>query len=288
MSTPRTRRIHFFLLGLALAILLVSNDLVAVAHLPPTMQTTTTVATVAGVPLRLMSWNSLFLNKDVAAFNQAITELQPDLIALQELGAPLTDNLRATWQEAYPYMELYPAATPAGMGIVSRYPFRTTTLPDFDEETGCNCQVVTVEIEGQTVTLINAHPWPPKIEFSFPHHWSNLLALNAVNQDPIFDQLLAQIAQVDGPLLVAGDMNTMPFQPNVQRLQSILTDTFVEAGSGLGYTFPADGTAYHLPSIPFMRIDYIFHNAAWRATTTNVDTITGSDHRYIIADLVLE
>ncbi|MCB0109116.1 MAG: endonuclease/exonuclease/phosphatase family protein [Caldilineaceae bacterium] len=280
------QRLRFFLSGLVLAFLLMNTGFVASAGLLPAGGTTTPT-TLQGTPLRFMSWNSLFLNKDVESFNSALVKLQPDVIAIQEIGSVLVDELAANWQETYPYMELYPTGTPAGMGIVSRYPFRTTTRPDFDEQTGCNCQIVTIDLQGKTITLINAHPWPPEIEFTVPHHWSNLLALNTVNQDPIFDQLLARIHAVDGPLLVAGDLNTMPFQPNVQRLQAILVDTFVEAGSGLGYTFPADGKAYNLPSIPFMRIDYIFHSADWYATATHVDAIPGSDHRYVIADLVL-
>jgi len=302
-------QLRFFIVGFVLAFFLMNTGFVATtgnagqtpAHAPASIPPNPAISNsaisnsaisnsaidVSGVNVRLMSWNSFFRNENVEGFRTALTERQPDILALQEVNSTLVDELTANWQEIYPYMALYPTGTPAGMGIVSRYPLHIVSLPDFDEETGCNCQVVTIEIDKTAITLINAHPWPPEIEFAMPRHWSNLLALNTINQDPIFEQLMAKIEQVDGPLLVAGDLNTMPFQPNVKRLQSILTDSFVEAGSGLGYTFPADGSAYNLPSIPFMRIDYIFHNQAWQAASTHVGVIHGSDHSYVLSDLIL-
>ncbi len=282
------QRLRFFLLGLVLAFLTTNVGVLSTTAPWRPAVTAVHAASVESTPLRVMSWNSLFVNKNPQAFHDALVTLHPDLIAIQEIGEPLVAELRANWQTVYPYMELYPTGTPAGMAIVSRYPFISTALPDFDEQSGCNCQVVTVDVAGTTITLINAHPWPPEIALTKPTHWSNLLGLNTTNQDPIFDQLLAQIDGVTGPLLVMGDFNTMPFQPNMARVAALLTDSFVEAGSGLGYTFPADGTNYGLPSIPFMRIDYIFHNIDWRAEESWVGTIDGSDHRYVIADLMLQ
>jgi endonuclease/exonuclease/phosphatase (EEP) superfamily protein YafD len=280
--------LRFLLWGLTLTFLATTTGVVSMGTLWHTTAAPLYAQPDGGTQLRVMSWNALFLNQNPAAFQAALVELDPDLIAIQEIGAPLVAELVTQWQSIYPYMELYPTGSPAGMAIVSRYPFLTTTVPDFAEQSGCNCQIVTIDIAGTAITLISAHPWPPEIELTKPTHWSNLLGLNTANQDPTFDQLLARIAQTSGPLLVMGDLNTMPFQPNVQRLQAILTDAFVAAGSGLGYTFPADGSAYGLPSYPFMRIDYIFYNAAWRAEQTWVGTIEGSDHCYVAADLLLE
>jgi endonuclease/exonuclease/phosphatase (EEP) superfamily protein YafD len=290
MATPNVRTNHywrFFVIGFTLAYFVVNSGMLTPqSWFRPTAPALYAQADTA-TPLRVMSWNVLFMNKNDQAFNEAIAIHQPDIIAFQELNTLHVNALQANWQTHYPYMQLFPTGTPAGMGIVSRYPFIVTSAPDFREGVGCNCQIVTIDIAGRTVTLINAHPWPPEIEFAKPRHWSDLMALNTVNQDPIFDQLLNHINAVDGPLLVMGDMNTMPFQPNVQRISKILTDTFAEVGSGLGYTFPADGTAYNLPSIPFMRIDYIFHNAVWSAKTVTTDAADGSDHRYVVADLLL-
>lgn len=257
---------------------------------PRSPQVTVNAAGLAApkATLRVMSWNAYFRNTNSADFLRTVETVQPDVIAIQEYSDHLATAVQDNLRERYPYQELYPTGSPAGMAVLSRYPLLTTTVPDFDPVRGCNCQVMTLEIADTTITVINAHPWPPEFAFTWPGHWSNLLGLDTANQDPIFDALLRQIEQATGPLLVMGDLNTMPFQPNVGRLAAILTDAFVEAGSGMGYTFPLDGKDYNLPPVPFMRIDYIFHNAAWKATKFDVGTIAGSDHRYVVADLVLQ
>ncbi|MEZ4675019.1 MAG: endonuclease/exonuclease/phosphatase family protein [Caldilineaceae bacterium] len=244
-------------------------------------------AVTTAVQLRVMSWNAHFRNKRSDAFTEAVTSIDPDIIAVQELGTLLADAIHSQWQARYPYMELYPTGTPAGMGILSRYPILYTSLPNFDDQVGCNCQIALLQVGGRRLMVINAHPWPPERALADLSLRSGLIKMDTTNQDPIFDQLLTRIASAPTPLLVVGDLNTMPFQPNVQRLTAQLTDTFATVGVGDGNTFPLDGTAYNLPSIPFIRIDYIFHNAAWRAQSAWVGDIAGSDHRYVVADLLL-
>ncbi|MCB0061040.1 MAG: endonuclease/exonuclease/phosphatase family protein [Caldilineaceae bacterium] len=281
---PRRTGVHFFSLGLLVAFLLFNSGFAfalpradAPAAIDPTVPT-----------LRVMSWNAYFLNKEPAAFFAEVEKLQPDVIALQELSTLFTDAILEHLQDDYPYMELYPSKIPAGSAILSRYPFQSTTVPDYDEWHGCNCQIVTVQLENEVVTLINAHPWPPKVSLGGTGDLFNLFALDTTTQDPIFNQLLNRIAGATSPLLVVGDFNTMPFQPNIQRMTAQLHDTFGEVGSGAGYTFPAQATDHGLPPRPFMRIDYIFHDDAWTATGAWNGTISGSDHRYLVADLLLQ
>jgi len=279
----RRQAAHLRWLTLLVCILVISSGPLTYA---PQVTVNATALPAPTVSLRVMSWNAYFRNPNHADFLRTVETIQPDLIAIQEYSEQLATVVQTNLHERYPYQELYPANSPAGMAVLSRYPLLTTTIPDFDRVQGCNCQVITLDLAGTSITVINAHPWPPDFAFTWPTHWSNLLGLDTANQDPIFDALLRQIDQVTGPLLVVGDLNTMPFQPNVGRLAAILTDAFVEAGSGLGYTFPLDGKDYNLPPVPFMRIDYIFHNAAWTATKFEVGTIAGSDHRYVVADLI--
>ena len=283
-SIPLRRYVRNTFLSLLLLVFAIVGGLLLKSQL---VIVTAAPLPAAATAIRVMSWNAYFLNKNTDGFLRAVAEQQPDLIAIQELGNQLATVIPDQLRARYPYQELYPTGSPSGMAVLSRYPFLTTSLPDFDEVQGCNCQVITLEIEGTTVTLINAHPWPPEFAFTWTGHWSDVLGLDTAKQDPIFDAILAQIDQATSPLLVMGDLNTMPFQPNVQRLQAILTDRFMEAGTGMGYTFPLEGKDYNFPPIPFMRIDYIFHDRAWTATQLAVGTIEGSDHRYVVADLVL-
>lgn len=281
---PRRYGVHFFSLGLLVAFLWVNSGF---ALALPTGTHLSTPETPAPQRLRVMSWNAYFLNKEPEAFFAEVEQLQPDIIALQELSVLFMDAIIEHLQAEYPYMELYPSEIPAGSAVLSRYPFQSTTVPDYDVWHGCNCQIVTLQVEGEVITLINAHPWPPKVTLGGSGDWTNLFALDTTAQDPIFDQLLNRINEATSPLLVVGDFNTMPFQPNMQRMKARLHDAFGEVGTGAGYTFPAQATDHGLPPRPFMRIDYIFHDDAWGAKAAWNGTIAGSDHRYIVADLSL-
>lgn len=241
------------------------------------------LAAVEQRPLRVMTWNAHFLNENSAAFFAAIAAEQPDLIAIQELGAPLAEAIRAQLSERFPYQELYPAHNPAGMAILSRYPFVMTTPPDFSPGRGCNCHLVTIDIAGQPITLINTHPWPPKTGLT----GGGTFDFDTENQDRIFDQLLRRVAEAASPLLVVGDLNTMPIQANYRRLTQLLQDAYVTSGVGPASTFPVVRSDQSWLRQPLIRIDYIFYDTAWQAQQTWVGTIDGSDHRYVMADLIL-
>lgn len=233
--------------------------------------------------LRVMTWNAHFLNKNSAAFFATVAAEQPDLIAIQELGAPLAEAISTQLRERFPYQELYPARSPAGMAILSRYPFVTTTPPDFSPVSGCNCHLVTIDLAGQVITLINTHPWPPKTGLT----GGGTFEFDTTNQDQIFDQLLRRIEQAASPLLVVGDLNTMPIQANYRRMTQVLQDAYVTSGVGPASTFPVARNNQSWLRQPLLRIDYIFYDQAWQGQKTWVGTIAGSDHRYVMADLVL-
>lgn len=240
-------------------------------------------ATTTPPGLRVMTWNAYFLNKNSAAFFAIVATEQPDLIAIQELGAPLAEAISARLLETFPFQLLYPSKIPAGMAILSRYPFHSTVPPDFNETTGCNCQIVTLDFAGQLVTIINAHPWPAKSLLT----GGELLEFNTDHQDRIFDQLLQRMQQISSPLVVMGDLNTISIQPNYRRLRRLLHDAYVESGIGPANTFSFSRDASNWLAQPLIRIDYIFYDDAWQAHQTWVGTNAGSDHRYVVADLLL-
>lgn len=232
-------------------------------------------------PLRMMTWNAYFRNSNITALQDAIEAETPDVIAIQELGAPLADAIRTALQQDYPFQILHPSSIPAGLAVLSRYPLAEA---HFDENRGCNCQIVTLRIAGQLVTLINTHPWPAKSFLT----GGKLFEFDTTTQDRVFDQLLEQIKQTAGPLLLTGDLNTMPIQANYRRLRNLLHDAYVESGVGPATTFPISRTGDSWLTQPVIRIDYIFYNDAWQAQRSWVGSILGSDHRYVMAELALK
>jgi len=243
-------------------------------------------AELATAPLRVMTWNSYYRNRSPMALVAALDELAPDIVAIQELGYGLQETLADELNERFPYQERFPASGPSGMAFLSRYPIAQSSAPDFGDS-ACNCQEITIDFHGHDVTVLNTHPWPPHVHFHRGNIWGSLADFTTANQDETFDALLTRIDNRSGPLLVVGDLNTTERQYNYQRVTAKLTDAFAEAGWGMGYTFPTTKRVYGIPVFPILRLDYIFHNEEWQTKRIWRGTIEGSDHQYLVADLLL-
>jgi len=92
------------------------------------------------------------------------------------------------------------------------------------------------------------------------------------------DEMLAVIANVDGPLVLFGDLNAPPDAPELAPLFSRLRDAW-HGRSDAGFTYPA--------LAPTKRIDYVLTSAGIRVIAASVLDTRASDHRPVIADLVL-
>jgi endonuclease/exonuclease/phosphatase (EEP) superfamily protein YafD len=235
--------------------------------------------------LRVMTANLLVSNDDLRQVAGQIQAEGPDIVALQELSPEMAAYLAQTLRDKYPHQLLEPAESPMGLGILSRYPITSehqgAALPR-----ECFCQRVTFDYGGKTATLVNVHPWPPRVGYlrvgrlpiptSFaPEQTKRALAV--VQQE---------LAGRTGPLIVLGDFNLSDRQPLYRELRRTLEDAHAEAGWGLGYSFPSlsfEG----LPNISLVRIDYILHDRSFTARSTRTGTTPGSDHRHVVADLAL-
>ena len=81
------------------------------------------------------------------------------------------------------------------------------------------------------------------------------------------------------PYIAAGDFNMSDASLIYDELAGHMCDSWREAGNGAGRTWPV-AEAIGLPRVvqPFLRIDYIWHSAALRATAAEVGEAIGSDH----------
>ncbi len=250
------------------------------------------LASDGGAPLRIMSWNAQSDNTNVDGLVATLERLEPDVVAIQESGLILSASLPERVGERYPYQEHYPTGKASGMAILSRYPFLDAQPPHFREDReSCNCQQVTLDFHGRPVTLISAHPWPG----NFSLRWFGPVPLvanfNPNSQNRMFRHILDRVdaQQASGvPLLLVGDFNTTEGQYNYRRLRQRLNDAFASAGSGPGFTWPHQVRISGVTLPPLLRIDHIYHGDGWLVRRAFVGNIAGSDHRFVVADLVLE
>ena len=242
-------------------------------------------ASAEGVPLRVVTANLVWVNAEADSLQAAIEREQPDVIALQELGSAMADGLTSRLRDRYPYRALHPRIDTKGMGVLSRYPIRSASAPEMGVGQ-CSCQEVSIEIDGRVSSFLNVHPESPAVDLRFVRGVPLPLGYDDRERSLMMPVLLGRIEAASTPLVVLGDFNTGDREPPYRALHSRLRDSYREAGWGFGFTFPhgaPDGWA--VP--PLVRIDYVLHNNAWEARRAWTGQLPESNHRYVVADLLL-
>ncbi len=97
----------------------------------------------------------------------------------------------------------------------------------------------------------------------------------AVRQQQVRD-MLATIGDLDGPTLLAGDLNAQPDAPELAPLLAFLRDAWAET-DGPGFTIPT--------AAPTHRIDYVLLSSRCTARQAFVPDVQASDHRPVVADI---
>ncbi len=91
--------------------------------------------------------------------------------------------------------------------------------------------------------------------------------------------LVRTVRALTGPVVLGADLNLPPGGRAYDRLCPRLEDAFTAAGWGLGQTWPG--------RFPTHRIDYILYSRDWVANSCIVGDPGGSDHRPVVAELIL-
>lgn len=238
--------------------------------------------------LTVLTWNTYGWRTNTDRALAVIRLEDADVVLLQELNPPLAQALQAELRGEYPHMQLQPQEGVTGLGVLSRYPLRARQERLPFRWLG-EPQVLEMEWEGQTLTLVNFHTFPPS-----PESLQRIAAGNRYREAQAL--ALVDLAARSRPFIAAGDANTTPLSDAYRILTSSLVDAWEAAGFGLGHTYPGQEEGYpgaELGGRPapqwLVRIDYVFHSQDWlalEAHTTGGDGI--SDHRGVVARLALK
>jgi vancomycin resistance protein VanJ len=239
----------------------------------------------SGQTIRVMTYNTLGYNLDTAGTIRVVREMEPDIIALQELAPEQAMALENALGAKYPHrhMDARPGVT--GSGILSRFPLRPLdasslqTLPWIGTP-----MAVEIEIGGQRVQFVNFHTYAGPKYTRLREDQCRLLADFAMNHP--------------GPLIFAGDLNATDQNAAHAIVTRNMRDSWREAGFGMGHTFPGKptpdigGSRPVILGIPvpqwLVRIDYIFHSNAMKTIDVQLGPgDAGSDHRPVMATLTL-
>jgi endonuclease/exonuclease/phosphatase family metal-dependent hydrolase len=205
-----------------------------------------------------------------------------DIVGLQEVSEEQAEAVAQATSDIYPYLVMRGTGF-SGRGLLSRYPITESDwLPLASDRPDLRA---VVEISGQPISIFVAHPPPPRLR-----------RRGVVFQPETLAQIdrLAELVVEASPAILVGDFNMTARHPRYAHLAaSGLVDSFREAGSGRGATFPlrAGQTQrfnHRLSWVPLpalARIDYVWHTGDLRSLDAWVERGAGSDHLPVFARL---
>ncbi len=236
--------------------------------------------------LRVMTWNVFVGGVSPEALRAAVALHDPDVVLLQEL---IWDEIDGDPELAarYPHQLLRPEQTAPSLAILSRYPIVASGVPALpgDEWDMERIMWARLDLGGRTVTLVNAHPIPPR---TFEAGCSPLRCYNTGARDAQIAEMRAfveELGRAGDPLILAGDMNVTEREEAYFDLARGLRDAHLVAGAGFGASWRPEELG--LP-MGLLRIDYIF--AGWGAEPLGLRTDCtprGSDHCLLVGELAL-
>lgn len=216
--------------------------------------------------IRLYSANVHVFNTDVAAMRASIDAAQPDIIALVELG-PLTPEAREFLLAGYPHRS---SSDQAGHGsgtaqalVASRWPLSS----DHSNRNALQTAASTVETPLGPIHVIATH---------FTRPWPYLPSIAQIRQA---QALTERVSQLDGPVIVAGDFNSVS-SGRIGR--DLRRENDFHAAPGFPGTWPS-----FLPAFFGITIDQVYATRDLAFVSRHLGKANDSDHRPVVTEITL-
>jgi endonuclease/exonuclease/phosphatase (EEP) superfamily protein YafD len=225
-------------------------------------------AHAGGQRLVVMSANLRFGEADAESLLALVREHHVDLLSLQELTPAAVRRLDAAGARTLlPGRALAARSRAAGTGLMARRPLRLLVEPV--AEGRAQLRAALQLSGGVQLRVVAVHPYPP-VSRGSEHAWQEVL------------RALPGASDGGRPHLLVGDFNATL---DHRELRRVIDRGYVDAadatGGGLRPTFPV-GHRY-----PPITIDHVLVERSIAVRRLSVHPIAGSDHRAIIAELVL-
>lgn len=235
----------------------------------------------SGEELRVMTYNVRHGDKGVPAICEVIEAQNPDVLCLQEVAA------QRNWQDPGPEIQRslqgWQVARGGALMIATRHTIESSTLHEDADNGSFDVLEAVVDIRGTRVTVLTTHLGNISplglVKRKHGRLGTGYVREQMETRARQMDYLLQRSRDINGPLVVAGDFNTPPAGLLYKKAVSQMQDSFKSAGWGFGNTFRTN--------IPLWRIDYVFTNKASEVSSCYVPAAVASNHRPVIADIVL-
>jgi len=220
------------------------------------------------LPIRVMTINVLRKNEEKQAAVQAVVNASPDIVVGIETDKPWADAFEQALKADYPHYKIADRADNYGLLIFSRHP-----IVDVDVIESPVAYVPTIRatilVEKTPVVVYGIHTFPPLSEF------------NALSLKTQLGDVAKRIRAETGPVILMGDLNSTPWS---YYFRTFLADSgLTDSMRGFG---PQSSWPSNLPKIG-IPIDHILTSPGIATTRRRVLGDVGSDHRPVVADLLL-
>jgi len=243
------------------------------------------------VPLRVMSYNIRSGNGNLDGTAAAIRTSHPDLVALQEVDVHWADRssfvdqatglgerlgMEVRFARIYQLRAASDSFPPRefGVALLSRYPIIRWANDSLTRLSTQESAPVPQRMPGLLEAVISVRGTPVRVFNTHLDYRSD----PRVRQVQV-SEMLTYVASRSMPTIVCGDMNAKPDAPELRPLRDRFADAWRDSGER-GNTYPAEQTVE--------RIDYIFVSREFRVRSTAVPVTLASDHRPVVADLLLD
>jgi endonuclease/exonuclease/phosphatase (EEP) superfamily protein YafD len=222
----------------------------------------------AGPRLRVLTANMHFGTGSAEALVSLVRSTRPDVLSVQEMTPGLVRRLDAAGLgELMPEFVIEPQADARGTGLYARFPLTAAARP-----AGTLSVMATARARvsgGPEVELVAIHP-PPPLRRLVGRWDDDLRALPGADPDGVVR-------------ILAGDFNATLDHAELRRLIGTgYEDAAATVGAGLRWTWPR---GRRLP--PPVTIDHVLADERCGVRAVTVHSIPGTDHRAVLAELVL-
>ena len=246
--------------------------------------------TPSGRTIKVVTFNMWANNQHFDQVEAWLQQTNPDVIMLQEIPDKYAQNGVSALSAPYPHQ--FVQTWGWGQLTLSKYPI--LDQKNIPPPSGFIFQRTVIDLDGQPVAIYNMHLSMPTQEAPrlviprAPFYVNIALKYDDTTRNNEIAFLLNMLKTEPLPYLVVGDFNTSDQSVSYQLLHDKLGDTFREAGTGFGGSWPRPVVS-ELPAWlpPIIRIDYIFHSSHWQAIDASVGPYLGSDHLPMIGLLSL-
>ena len=229
----------------------------------------------------VMSYNVWGGNEQYRRIVEAIDDFEPEVVGLQEVNEQILGEIEQDLLGTYPYH-----AIAGGEALFSQFPIvGHETLVIGHEDYPLTVQYAVLDIRGERIGVINAHPHSPALmatrvlglRLGIPS------GLATMGRDLEMKDLLPIIKRLPTPLIVLGDFNLTDLHSAYGDLTKGLIDAHKQTGYGLGHT----RTPLRNLGPATWRIDFIFFTPELVSNWTKTGAFGGSDHRPVVTELEL-